>query len=86
MNASTAAAIAAIAANAANANCATGATFELRFEALYAGHRGYAFPCDAQGRVDMDALSERALQNYLYARAMMGREVAWPSVRPRLLH
>lgn len=83
MNASTAAAIA------ANAICATStacAAFELRFEALYAGHRGYAFPCDAEGHVDMDALSERALQNYLYARAMMGREVGWPSVRPSLLH
>ena len=85
MNASTAAA-AAIAANAANANRTACAAFELRFESLYAGHRGYAFPCDAEGHVDMDALSERALQNYLYARAMMGREVAWPSVRPSLLH
>ena len=61
--------------------------WELRFESLYSGQRGYAFPCDAQGQVDMDHLSERALQNYLYARAMMGREVAWPSVRPSsLLH
>lgn len=62
------------------------AGWELRFEPLFAGHRGYAFPCDAQGQVDMDSLSEKALQNYLYARAMMGRETAWPRVQPSLMH
>jgi hypothetical protein len=30
----------------------------------------------------MGALSRRAFNNYLYARAMMGREFAWPNVRP----
>ena len=44
------------------------------------GH--FAFPCDAQGRVDMDGLSERARANYLFARAMVGRELAQPSVVP----
>ena len=34
----------------------------------------------------MDRLSERALHNYLYARAMMGRETAWPRVQASLLH
>jgi hypothetical protein len=29
----------------------------------------------------MDAMSERARNNYLYARAMMGREVTYPSVQ-----
>ena len=62
------------------------AGWELRFEPLFAGHRGFVFPCDAQGRVDMNRLSERALQNYLYARAMMGRETAWPRVQPSLMH
>ena len=46
--------------------------WELRFEPLYGGQRGYAFPCDAEGHVNMDALGERALQNYLYARATDG--------------
>lgn len=65
----------------------TGAAgWELRFEPLFAGRRGYVFPCDAQGCVDMNRLSERALQNYLYARAMMGRETAWPRVLPSLMH
>lgn len=57
------------------------AGWELRFEPLFAGRRGYVFPCDAQGQVDMNDLSERARQNYLYARAMMGRETAWPQVQ-----
>lgn len=60
--------------------------WELRFEALFTGRRGFSFPCTAEGCVDMDALSERALNNYLYARAMMGREVAWPNVYPRMTH
>jgi len=34
----------------------------------------------------MDALSERARQNYLYARAVIGREVAMPAVQVASLH
>lgn len=56
--------------------------WELRFDPLYAGGRGFVFPCDAHGQVDMGALSQQAFNNYLYARAMMGREVACPDVRP----
>lgn len=59
--------------------------WELRFDPLFTGHRGYAVPCDAQGQVDLDSLSERAMQNYLYARAMMGRETSWPRVQS-LMH
>jgi hypothetical protein len=40
------------------------------------------FPCDTLGHVDIGALSQRAFNNYLYARAMMGREFTWPNVRP----
>ena len=61
-----------------------GPGYELRFQSLFDEGRAYAFPCDALGRVDMDALSDRARQNYLYARAVVGREVAVPAVRPRL--
>lgn len=60
--------------------------YELRFHPLFADRRSYAFPCDATGHVDMDALSERARNNYLYARAMMGVEVTWPDVRASLAH
>lgn len=60
------------------------AGYELRFQSLFDEGRAYAFPCDAQGRVDMDSLSDRARQNYFYARAVIGREVAVPLVRQRL--
>jgi hypothetical protein len=54
--------------------------FQLRFQSLFQQGRALAFPCDAQGHVPMDALSERARCNYLYARAVVGREFATPSV------
>jgi hypothetical protein len=56
---------------------------ELRFRSLFDGGRALAFPCDAQGRVDLDALSERARTNYLYARGLVGRDFAYPSVQPQ---
>ena len=59
------------------------ATFELRFDALFVEGRGLSFPCDAQGRVEMDTLSARGRDNYLYARAVVGREFRTPSVRRR---
>ena len=58
------------------------ATYELRFDDLFVTGRGFAFPCDAEGRVDLDRLSERARANYLYARALVGRLTARPVVRP----
>jgi hypothetical protein len=58
--------------------------YELRFRSLFDEGRGYAFPCDAGGRVDMDALSDRARNNYFYARAVIGREFATPAVQPLL--
>lgn len=62
------------------------AAYELRFQSLFEEGRGYAFPCDVHGHVDIDALSERARQNYLYARAVIGFEVAMPAVTPSSLH
>ncbi len=56
--------------------------FELRFPSLFSEGRGYAFPCDREGHVDLDALSERARNNYFFARAVVGRDVAVPSVQP----
>ncbi len=53
---------------------------EIRFRSLFHEGRGLSFPCDAQGHVDLDALSPQALGNYLYARAMVGREFTTPSV------
>jgi hypothetical protein len=59
--------------------------YELRFRSLFDEGRGYAFPCDAGGRVDMDALSDRARNNYFYARTVIGREFATPAVQLRTL-
>jgi hypothetical protein len=61
---------------------ASPADFELRFASLFDQGRGYAFPCDAQGHVDMDTLSARALTNYLCARTLIGRDFAAPRVQP----
>lgn len=55
--------------------------YELRFDSLFHAGRALAFPCDAQGSVQLDALSERARQNYLFARAVVGREFATPVVK-----
>lgn len=56
--------------------------FRLCFRSLFDRGRGYAFPCDGCGQVDLDQLSESARNNYLYARAMVGRELAQPAVEP----
>ena len=56
--------------------------YELRFCSLYRPGRGYTFPCDAAGRVDMDALSDGERDSYLYARALIGSELAMPAVFP----
>ena len=54
--------------------------FELRFESLFHPGRALAFPCDPQGCVELDRLSEAARCNYFYARAVMGREYASPAI------
>lgn len=58
--------------------------YELRFQSLFDSGRGFAFPCDPEGQVDLDKLSDRARDNYLYARAMVGRELAFPAVKPAM--
>ena len=58
-----------------------GAQYELRFQSLFDAGRGYAFPCDATGHVDMDAMGERARNSYLYARTVIGREFCMPKVQ-----
>ena len=56
------------------------AQFQIRFQSLFNEGRGLAVPCDVAGQVDLDALSERGRNNYLFARAMVGREFATPNV------
>lgn len=67
-------------------HCAKSASHEIRFQSLFNEGRALSFPCDAQGRVELDDLSDRARHNYLYARAVVGREYAHPCVRPALDH
>jgi hypothetical protein len=62
------------------------AAYEIRFQSLFNEGRALCFPCDEQGQVTMDDLSERARQNYLYARAVIGREYAYPLVRMAMAH
>lgn len=56
--------------------------YELRFTGLFNRGRGYAFPCDAQGHVDIDELTDRGRTNYLFARALVGTELSAPIVLP----
>lgn len=62
------------------------AGYELHFESLDGGANACAFPCDARGQVDMDRLGDSALNHYLYARAVIGREYRFPSVRRKAAH
>lgn len=54
--------------------------FELRFQSLFNEGRGLAFPCGSDGHVDLDALSDKARNNYFCARHLIGREYACPVV------
>ncbi len=67
-------------------NCTQSSSHEIRFQSLFNEGRALAFPCDAQGRVHLDGLSARARDNYLYARAVVGREFAHPCVRAMATH
>jgi hypothetical protein len=65
---------------------ATNAQHQLCFRSLFNSGRGYAFPCDPEGHVDLDQMTERARNNYFYARAMVGRELTVPAVETAELH
>jgi hypothetical protein len=54
--------------------------YELQFRHS-AGDRGaVSFPCDVKGNVDMDRLGDEALNDYLFARAVMKLESLTPEV------
>ena len=60
------------------------AGYELRFQSLFNEGRGYAFRCDAKGRVDLDSLTDRARINYFSARSLIGRDFSAPFVQATL--
>jgi hypothetical protein len=53
---------------------------------LFRPGRGYTFPCDAAGQVNLDTLSDGERNSYFYARSTIGCEFAMPAVQPRDLH
>jgi hypothetical protein len=58
----------------------TSGNYELRFAGLFNRGRGFAFPCDAEGHVDVDGLSEQGRSNYIHAQAVVGQELSRPVV------
>ena len=57
-----------------------GPDFELTFRSLSHSGKGYAFPCDADGRVDLDTLSEVGRAHYFFARGAVGADFCMPTV------
>ena len=55
--------------------------YELIFRPLSSQVDAFAFPCDASGRVDLDALDQRARNDDLFARALVGLTFPAPAVR-----
>ena len=47
-------------------------THYLFFGGLFPTVRSLLFPCDSGGHVEMDEMSERARENYLFAPAVVG--------------
>lgn len=56
------------------------ASFKVCFESLFQPGRSLLFPCDARGNVPMDTLPQQARDNYLFARATIGRNFAVPRI------
>jgi hypothetical protein len=55
--------------------------YQLRFTSLHDRGRALSIPCDANGNVDLDGLTERLRVAYFGARAMVGREYSCPTVQ-----
>jgi hypothetical protein len=62
------------------------ARYELRFQSLFHTGRALTFPCDHQGEVRWDAMTEGARANFLRAQGSVGREFASPAVQLSDLH
>ncbi len=54
--------------------------FELRFDSLIAAQAPLSFPCDADGRVDLDELCDRSRCDYLFAHTLIGRHFTVPVI------
>ncbi len=60
--------------------------YQIHYQSLHDAGWSLCFPCDIDGHVPLDSLSERGLANYLYARAVVGKEFAFPLVTPVAHH
>jgi hypothetical protein len=60
--------------------------YEIRFQSLFHTGRAVSFPCDRQGRVQVEGLSDRARKCYEQARSRVGSEYATPAIVPSDLH
>ncbi|NRF71685.1 hypothetical protein HLB44_32325 [Aquincola sp. S2] len=58
----------------------TATAAQLQFLPRAAGRRLLAFPCNPSGQVEIDLLSAQARNDYLFARALRGRDYAFPIV------
>jgi len=56
------------------------ARHQLCFRPLAGAASPLSFRCDAAGNVDLDALDRRERLEYLYARAMVGRDFVRPCI------
>jgi len=56
--------------------------YQIRFQSLKDEGMALEFPCDVDGRVELDALSDRTRTDYLFARAVVGCEFGRPAVVP----
>jgi len=61
-------------------SCVDERNYELRYTGLFNAGRGYAFPCNEVGVVDIDRLTTRGRLNYFYARVVVGTELSMPSI------
>jgi hypothetical protein len=55
--------------------------YSLQFKSLCGWRHDLAFPCDGQGHVDIDELSDRTRNDYLFARALIGKDFERPAVQ-----
>jgi hypothetical protein len=56
----------------------------LCFRSLFDSGRGFSFPCNDAGHVNLDDLSDRVRASYLFARGMVGRDLSHPTIEPVL--
>lgn len=61
-------------------NSSPHAGYELCFRPLSHTSQGYSFPCDANGQVNLDAMSEPTRNAYFFARVVIGHQLAAPEV------